>query len=135
VARIHPDILKKLAARLGVRDTRVYELIAAKAGETHLPRHLAALVLAAEQGININKRAYATVDERALMRAPAARPVAPPQAASPRAPGARRQPRSPAKGDAAARKSDSVMVVYGRDPKARDAMFTFLRAIGIQTIE
>ena len=60
MAKIHPDILKKLRNTLGVGDKRVYALVAAKAGETHLPRHLAALQLAADHSININKQAYAT---------------------------------------------------------------------------
>src|SRR2546429_2009561 len=67
VAKIHPEVLEKLQRRLGVRDSRVYDLISKRAGETGLPRHLAALKVAAENGININKKAYATDEERARL--------------------------------------------------------------------
>jgi predicted nucleotide-binding protein len=136
VAPIHPDILKKLAATLGVKEKRVYALIASKAGETHLPRHLAALQLAADNGININKQAYATAEERALMRsAITVTPRAPMSRAEPAVPTPAKKAAKKAAKKQAARRSNSVFVVHGRDPAARDAMFAFLRAIGLKPIE
>jgi len=136
VAKIHPDILKKLRNTLGVGDKRVYALVAAKAGETHLPRHLAALQLAADHSININKQAYATEEERALMRsAVSSAPRVPVSRAEPAVPTPARKAAKKAAKKQAARRTNSVFVVHGRDRAARDAMFAFLRAIGLQPIE
>jgi len=137
VGKIHPDILTKLRSELGVENAQVYKLIAKRAGETGLPRYLAALKLAAENNININKKAYATDEERARVGAAAA-PPPPPTAPAPvteRAPTARKAPRRALKKIAPDRKSNQVFVVHGRDKQARDAMFAFLRAIGLKPIE
>jgi len=136
VAPIHPEILTKLAATLGVKEKRVYALVAAKAGETHLPRHLAALQLAAENGININKQAYATEEDRALMRSTVTSASrAPVGRAEPVVPTPARKAAKKAAKKQAARRTNSVFVVHGRDRAARDAMFAFLRAIDLQPIE
>lgn len=136
MAKIHPDILTKLKAALDIGDRRVYDLVAAKAGETHLPRHLAALQLAADNGININKKAYATEEERALMRAvvtPAPRAPAS-RAESATAAPARKAVKKVAK-KKGAKKSNTVWVVYGRNTDAKDALFEFLRALGLKPLE
>ena len=139
MAHISPELLDKVRAKLGISARRAYELIAAKAGELHLPRKLAAVALAAEHGINVGKKSYATDEERATIRAATAgRPnlVTPhtPLASTSTSAKPTRGRRASA-GRKAPRKSNSVMVVHGRDTKAREALFTFLRSIGLQPIE
>jgi predicted nucleotide-binding protein len=139
VPRINPELFERIRRKLNVGRVRAYQLIAAKAGELHVPRNLAAVQLAAENGINVAKRAYATDEERAQLRglgggatrAVAPVPAEPPRSSTP----ARRGRRGAVVARGATRKSNSVMVVYGRDSGARDALFTFLRAIALQPIE
>ncbi len=64
--RIDQSLLERLSAKLEVGIPRVYQLIDAKVRETHLPRHLAAVALASERGINISK--YASADDLAIIR-------------------------------------------------------------------
>ncbi len=64
MAPINPDLLAKIQSKLNVTQSRAYTLIAEKANATYLPRHLAAVALAGDLGININKTAYATDQER-----------------------------------------------------------------------
>lgn len=136
MATIHPELLEKLRTKLGVGNQRVYALIAKRVAETHLPRHVAALALAADHGINTSKRKYATDEDRALLRSASRGVVAPaapspaPTAASPRGRGAPRR-----RSDAPRRKSNNVMVVHGRNMKIRDAMFSYLRALGLNPLE
>jgi len=66
MARINQALLRKLQQKLGIRKSRVYEMIARKVAERHLDRHLAAIVVAAENGISIAK--YATSEELAIIR-------------------------------------------------------------------
>jgi predicted nucleotide-binding protein len=140
MARINPELLERICVKLKIRDARAYTLIARRAGELHVPRHLAALAVAAEAGININKKAFATDADRELLRsATLGHPVPvvanPVIHVTPRAGPIRRSASTRAKASGGARKSNSVMVVHGRDIKVRDAMFSFLRAIGLSPIE
>ena len=68
MAPINPDLLAKIQSKLNVTQSRAYKLIAEKANATYLPRHLAAVALAGDLGININKTAYATDQERLQIR-------------------------------------------------------------------
>jgi len=137
LAQIHPEVLSKLEKRLGVGPAQVYRQVARKAAATHLPRHLAALALAADKGINISKRSYATDEERAQLRG--AIPLAlttPSAAAAPASPTAARPSRRRTDPQRrGARKSNRVLVVHGRDLAVRDAMFDFLRSLALQPIE
>jgi predicted nucleotide-binding protein len=136
MAPINAELLDKIQSKLKVTPGRAYALIKEKANATYLPRHLAAIALAGDLGINI-KKSYATDQER--LQISAARTGAPFPIASPRADGepvrarrpiARRRPTTPPN-----RKSNSVMVVHGRNAAVRDAMYTFLRALGLRPIE
>ena len=64
--KISQQLIDRLEVRLGVGTRRVYAMIAEKANETLLDRHLAALVVASENGINIQK--YSSPEERAQIR-------------------------------------------------------------------
>jgi hypothetical protein len=66
MARINQALLNKIQKELGIRKTRVYELIERKMAETHLDRHLAAIALASEYGIGIAK--YASSEDLATIR-------------------------------------------------------------------
>lgn len=133
--RINPDLLDRLATKLGVGKARVYALIDEKVRSSHLPRHLAAIALAAERGIGISR--FATSEQLAEIRQGAVsavpKPVlADPGFAEPTRPAARakhvrrRAPR---------RRGTTVFVVHGRDLPARDGLFTFLRAVGLKPLE
>lgn len=63
---IDPNLLGKLKKALGVGRSQIYDLIQRKVAQTHLDRHLAAIVVASEAGISISK--YTTSDELATIR-------------------------------------------------------------------
>jgi len=95
------------------------------------PLHIADQVVGAETGVTINR--YARGDELAQLRS-AGSPVAPPVAATgPMTPGKSRTRR--AAKQTGRPTPNSVFVVHGRDNAARNAMFTFLRAVGVKPIE
>lgn len=121
----------------------VNRLIAKRSNEQYLTRRLATLSLARDAGINIGK--YATDEEMATLRGVKRHPVldpAPTSAASAPALPARtraaverttardKQRRRPKPKDAR-----KVVVVHGRDDRIRDALFRFLRAVGLDPIE
>jgi hypothetical protein len=66
MAKINQVLLNQLQKKLGVRQDRVYKLIQQKVAETHLDRHLAAMVLASEHGISLAK--YATSEDLETIR-------------------------------------------------------------------
>src|SRR5690348_16250314 len=68
MSHINRQVLTKLLSKTGLSKGRIYELISEKTAQTFLPRHLAALALAAELGINVSKQSYATNEERKLLR-------------------------------------------------------------------
>jgi predicted nucleotide-binding protein len=130
MARINPDLLVGLQKKLGVRPARVYVLIQQVAAKHRVPRHLAALILAGDNGISFQK--YATKDDLAELRGHGNSPH--PGTSSPPVPlrsGARR-----AKAKVAPRpKDNTVFVVHGRDEALRKSMFAFLRALGLKPME
>ncbi len=66
MARIDQELFQKLQKKLGVERSRLYDLIRQKVAETHLDRHLAAIVLAMDKGLNIHK--YATSEDLEIIR-------------------------------------------------------------------
>lgn len=130
--RINPGLLDRLESKLGITRKRVYARIQEVANRTMLDRHLAALVLASEQGINIQR--FSTPEERSEIRrasngAEAPRPLvaAEPSAARRQQPKRAKPTRQP--------KDNSVFVVHGRNEALRKSMFEFLRALGLKPME
>lgn len=133
--KINPDLLARLATKLGVGKARVYALIDEKVRSSHLPRHLAAIALAAERGIGISR--FATSEQLAEIRQGAVSAVPKPVLADARSleparPAARAKP---VRRNAPRRRGTTVFVVHGRNLAARDALFTFLRAVGLKPLE
>lgn len=133
MATINPALLTAIFKKTGLGQAQVYARIKKMAADEFLPRHLAAIRVAADAGVTINK--YATPDELAQLRS-AGSPVAPPPPTASVTPVRTRQDRK----RGTTRNSlqgapNAVFVVHGRDNSARNAMFSFLRVIGIKPIE
>lgn len=131
--QIDPNLLSRLAQRLGVDEKSVYPKIQRVANRTMLDRHLAALVLASELGLSFQR--YSTQDERAQIRgalgnhaAPSA-PATAPRSTSRQSASTKRATRSHQK------KDNSIFVVHGRNEALRKSMFDFLRALGLSPRE
>jgi len=138
VPKIDQTLLERLSKKLEVGRPRVYKLIDAKVRETHLPRHLAAVALASERGINISK--YASADDLAVIRSIAKAYSAPPVGFSSTVPTEGKQKTSKKKARRAVstqpkERGNTVFVVHGRNEKARKALFSLLRAFKLQPME
>jgi len=134
--KINQQLINRLEAKLGVGTRRVYAMIAEKANETLLDRHLAALVVASENGINIQK--HSTPDERAQIRGTIRRGGSEaPQSQSDTGSGkpATRSIRAKKAQKITKAKDNSVFVVHGRNDKLRRSLFDFLRALGLKPLE
>jgi predicted nucleotide-binding protein len=133
-AKINPKLLERLQSKLHVGPQRVYVLIQQKVLQTSLPRHIAALAVAAEHGVNILK--YASQEDLVELRSgrsPTTESPAPAASASRAAARGSRSKRPPVIKNK--KPGKSVFVVHGRDLAIRDAMFHFLRAIGLSPME
>jgi predicted nucleotide-binding protein len=137
--KINQLLLDRLTSKLSVSSPRIYQIIADKASDTLLDRHLAALVVASENGINIQK--YSTPEERAQIRG-SLRPGgggsdAPQQSQATNGPQAptRKQGKAKRPAKAVKAKDNSVFVVHGRNEKLRQSLFDFLRALGLKPLE
>jgi hypothetical protein len=64
--KINQRLLRRLEGELNLKQRQVYNLVSDKAIELMLPRHQAAIAVAAENGINITK--YATHDDLVAIR-------------------------------------------------------------------
>jgi predicted nucleotide-binding protein len=138
--KINQHLLDRLMSKLSVSSPRIYHIIAEKASDTLLDRHLAALVVASENGINIQK--YSTPEERAQIRGSlrpggggSDAPQQQSQAANGAEPRARKQVRVKRIPKVSKAKDNSVFVVHGRNDKLRRALFDFLRALGLKPLE
>jgi predicted nucleotide-binding protein len=135
--KINQQLLDRLMFELDVRADRIYKIIAKKASDTLLDRHLAALVVASENGINIQK--YSTPEERAQIRGtlrPGGSDALPqPQTGSDPGPQVRKQARTKRAPKNSKPKDNSVFVVHGRNDQLRRSLFDFLRALGLKPLE
>ncbi len=133
--RINADLLKRLESKLGVSQARIYALIDQKVRSSHLPRHIAAIALASERGINISK--YATAEDLAMIRGTASHSLpAPVTVPAPARTMTRKSARKvSATSNRTQRRGTTVFVVHGRNHKIKDAMFTFLRSVGLKPLE
>lgn len=137
--KINQQLLDRLKSTLEVSTPRIYQIVADRASNTLLDRHLAALVVASENGINVQK--YSTPEERAQIRGSlrpggggADAPQASQMASGPQAP-PRKQGKAKRPAKAAKARDNSVFVVHGRNEKLRRALFDFLRALGLKPLE
>lgn len=137
MARINQQLLERIQTRLGLSQSRVYGLIDAKVRSAHLPRHLAAIAVAAERGVSISR--FATADELSAIRQSAIAAAPDPvvlhtvTTASRRTARADTRLKRPTKTQQ--RRGTTVFVVHGRDLVARDAIFAFLRSVGLRPLE
>jgi predicted nucleotide-binding protein len=132
VSKIDPRLFKRLKDKLALSERRIYELIEAKARSASLDRHLAAVALANEHKINTSR--FVTKEDLAVLREAArfAPVVATPISSAPAVSGKRK---ASTRREGPKRKENTVWVVHGRDTKARDAVFSFLRTLGLRPIE
>lgn len=140
MAKIDQALLDALERKLGTSKRNIYRLIEEKIRASFLPRHLAAIALAADRGINIAK--FASHEELDRIRSANTNShgvVVPPTptAIETRLPSALRKKREPkhVSSASAKRRGNSVFVVHGRNEELRRAFFGFLRAVGLQPIE
>jgi predicted nucleotide-binding protein len=135
--RINKQLLERLQSKLGLGQSRIYGLIDAKVRSAHLPRNLAAIAVAAERGISISK--FATAEDLAAIRqsainaAPA--PVVLQQEGTPSRGAATNRNKARFQAKAQQRRGTTVFVVHGRDLAARDAVFAFVRSVGLRPLE
>lgn len=138
MARINKLLFERIESKLHLSRRRVYELVEEKVRQTHLPRHLAAIALASEHGINISR--FASAEDLASIRQTAIAAMPPPVIAPLESKGSKISQPSRRRGTAKLnsrprRRGTTVFVVHGRNEKARASMFAFLRTIGLQPIE
>jgi len=131
MSQINQQLLERLSSKLNVGKAQVYVRIQAVAGQTMLDRHLAALVLASQVGVNIQK--YSTPAERATIRGSLNSGTSHSSSAAVDDP-IERPPKKAGKLKKVSKvkkaKDDSVFVVHGRNDELRKSMFEFLRALG-----
>jgi predicted nucleotide-binding protein len=133
MAQINPRLLERLETNLRVGRRRLYELISNLANSRLVEREIAALILAAENGISIQR--FSTLAERAAMRNGGATLTA---AVAPEpSPKATRKVITKGNQGRTTKKTDknSVFVVHGRDAALRKSLYAFLRSIGLKPLE
>jgi predicted nucleotide-binding protein len=130
--RINQELLEKLKKKLGIGQAQVYKLIAQKASETFLPSHLAAIKLAGEKGISVNR--YARPEELAEIRQ--ARAESSSAGAVTHQEGTKFSSKAMTKQAPKTRgRGTAVFVVHGRNEHLRKELFDFLRSINLRPLE
>jgi predicted nucleotide-binding protein len=140
------DIKGKLRQKLGIGRRQLDRLIQKREGETLLPRRLAVLLLASENGVSIGK--HASEDDLSQLRAVRAgsgpvpavvvdsseRPpstqakTTPKRTATSRRRASEPRPKAPTRGR-------KVFVVHGRNEALRKDFFSLLRSLGLEPLE
>lgn len=137
MARINQHLLERLQKKTGLSRRRVYELIAAKVRSARLPRPQAAIAVAADKGMNISR--FASDQDLSAIRQSAVNALPIPVVVRAPAVRAKRGRRSLTNATQTARAKNrrgaTVFVVHGRDKAARDAVFAFLRSVGLSPLE
>ena len=129
---VDPQLLKRIAAKLGVTERHVHRLIEQTASKNHLTRELASLHLGSRHGLPIHR--FATAEQLAELRGLPARQEA--QASPPIIHAQRAISQTIKKINSLKPKRDnSIFVVHGRNLRLRDDMYAFLRAIGLFPME
>lgn len=137
MARINQALLEKLRGKLGVSQSHIYRLIGKKAKANYLSQHQAAIALAIEAGIRVEKYTddgQVTEIRRAIQGQPAVHQVETVSLPLKTHRTARKKARQSST-KASKRRGTSIFVVHGRDEKLRRAMFAFLRSINLNPIE
>lgn len=133
---VDSQLLEKLEAKLNLSRRQVNRRISERAGKLFLPREQAAIALALESGVTVSR--IATAEDFAAVRQAAANQAPAPAAPVPERPPAKKPARKPSARTtrrSSRRRGKKVFVVHGRDEEKRRAMFSFLRAIGLDPIE
>jgi predicted nucleotide-binding protein len=135
LAPINPSLLRKIKNKLGIEQARAYKIIGEMVRSRHVPRHIAALIVASEAGVAISN--YASDEDFKLMRRTENATALPSSSPSPSANevSTTRIRRQKAKTSTKTKSDNRVFVVYGRNEKIRKALFAFLRSLGIHPIE
>ncbi len=137
MARIDPELVRKIRDKLHIGPAHFYRLINAAVSDKSLPSNVAALVVARDAGINISR--FASDEDWNLIRtAESNRPIihgSADSAATPATPvSAARRAKTRAAGKRKT-KGNKVWVVYGRNENLRKSLFAFLRSVGLAPIE
>ena len=134
MAKINQELLERLKTKLGTTSQAVYNRIGKIVSTTHLERHIAALLLARELGISINK--YSTQLERDQLRGVNGRQHA--NFAEPKVsenfipkPSKLGKPKSNKKSTP----ENSAFVVHGRDHRLTQDVYSFIRSLGVTILE
>jgi predicted nucleotide-binding protein len=137
LAPINPSLLKKIEKKLSIGQARAYAIISETVRTRHVPRHIAALIVASEAGVGISN--FATEEDFTLMRGsgshtsgPTAAPSTSPAVNGVSARGTRRQK---AKSAQEVKAGNYVFVVHGRNDKIRKALFAFLNSVEVKPLE
>jgi predicted nucleotide-binding protein len=137
LAKINQDLIDRIAHELGITPKAVYPHIQRTVNETALERHLAALLFAMRNDINVNR--FSTPEERAeirhAQRVRAGGRESEVDSESVERPVRRRSASVKRKAAKKRTKDGTIFVVHGRDEALRKSMFDFVRAIGLNPKE